>query len=155
MKYKCIANCYVEDTIIMKPGDIIVLNDNNIFNISSGIDYKNIPNIDKIKSCLETITDEINIPEEKSILKNNCTKFEEITSKMNDIYIRKNHDYGNSFEQSLNEEGLAAARIRIGDKWNRFKTLSKNKDIKVKDESIKDTLLDMANYCIMTAMWLK
>jgi hypothetical protein len=73
---------------------------------------------------------------------------------MIDTFIRKNHDYGNSFEESLNEEGIAAARIRMGDKWNRFKALSKGKHVKVNDESIRDTLLDLANYCVMTAMWL-
>jgi ribonuclease P protein component len=29
------------------------------------------------------------------------------------------------------------------------------KEAKVKDESIKDTLLDMANYAVMTLMWLE
>ena len=30
----------------------------------------------------------------------------------------------------------------------------RDKDPKVIDESIKDTLIDMANYCIMTRMWV-
>ena len=71
-----------------------------------------------------------------------------------ELYSRKNHDYGNSFEQSLNEEGLAASRIRMGDKWNRFKQLSKGAQAQVNDESLRDTLIDMANYAIMTVMWL-
>ena len=36
---------------------------------------------------------------------------------------------------------------------NRTKSLIK-KEAQVKDESIKDTLLDMANYAIMTVMWM-
>lgn len=80
--------------------------------------------------------------------------FSAITKTMLETFKAKNQDYGNSFELSLNEEGLAASRIRMGDKWNRFKNLSKSQDIKVKDESIRDTLLDMASYCIMTVMWL-
>lgn len=87
-------------------------------------------------------------------LSDNVEQFMDITTNMAKTYAAKNHDYGNSFEQSLDEEGLAASRIRMGDKWNRYKTLSKTKDIKVKDESIKDTLLDLANYAIMTVMWL-
>lgn len=90
------------------------------------------------------------IPEKTS----DAQKFENITSNMLDTFIKKNHDYGNSFEQSLNEEGLTAARIRLGDKWNRFKSLSKSNEIFVKDESIRDTLMDAATYCIMTIMWL-
>ena len=80
--------------------------------------------------------------------------FREITESMLETFIKKNHDYGNSFEQSLDEEGLAASRIRMGDKWNRYKSLSKDSIAQVKDESIQDTLLDMANYAIMTVMWL-
>ena len=77
-----------------------------------------------------------------------------VTSRMLEIFNRKNHDYGNSFEQSLDEEGLAASRIRMGDKWNRYKTLSRGNENQVKDESLEDTLLDLANYSIMTLMWL-
>ena len=36
---------------------------------------------------------------------------------------------------------------------NRIESLTK-KEAQVKDESIKDTLLDMANYAIMTVMWM-
>jgi hypothetical protein len=46
------------------------------------------------------------------------------------------------------------ARIRLGDKFNRFKTLSRAEGQQAQDESLRDTLLDMANYCIMTAMEL-
>lgn len=80
--------------------------------------------------------------------------FKEIVKGMIETFARKNHDYGNSFESSCNEEGLAAARIRLGDKWLRFKKLSKGDEALVKDESIRDTLLDMANYCVMTVMWM-
>ena len=67
-------------------------------------------------------------------------------------YNRKNHDYGNSFEESLNEDGLIAAKVRIGDKIRRFHTLM-NKHSKVLDESILDTLKDLATYCEMAIMW--
>ena len=80
--------------------------------------------------------------------------FTEIVKGMIETFVKKNHDYGNSFERSCNEEGLAAARIRLGDKWLRFKKLSKGEEALVKDESIRDTLLDMANYCVMTVMWM-
>ena len=43
-------------------------------------------------------------------------------------------------------------RIRLGDKFNRFKTLSRNEEQKVNDESIRDTLIDLANYAIMTVL---
>lgn len=92
---------------------------------------------------------------EREELPVNIQEFKNITEVMLDTYTKKNNDYGNSFGLSCDEEGLAASRIRLGDKWLRFKNLSKsNNEQLVKDESITDTLLDMANYCIMTVMWL-
>ena len=80
--------------------------------------------------------------------------FLRITNQMHDIYIKKNHDYGNSFDKSMDEFGIASAIIRMNDKLERLKTLSK-KESMVKDESVQDTLLDLANYAIMTVMYLK
>lgn len=78
-----------------------------------------------------------------------------ICKKLNETYECKNHDYGDSFHKSYLEEGLVMARIRLGDKYNRFCALSrKGAEQKVDDESIIDTLLDMANYAIMTVMEL-
>lgn len=76
----------------------------------------------------------------------------EICKEINNLYERKNHDYGDSFHQTFVEEGMAMARIRLGDKFNRFKTLSRNEEQKVNDESIRDTLIDLANYAIMTVL---
>lgn len=76
----------------------------------------------------------------------------EVCEEINDLYARKNHDYGDSFHQTFVEEGMAMARIRLGDKFNRFKTLSHGGDQKVNDESIRDTLIDLANYAIMTVV---
>jgi len=70
-----------------------------------------------------------------------------------ELFIRKNHDYGNSFERSLDEDGLIVAKIRLSDKLSRFSTLVKS-DSKVKDESIRDTLMDFATYAMMTVMFL-
>ena len=44
------------------------------------------------------------------------------------------------------------SRIRLGDKFNRFKTLSRATEKQVSDESIRDTLIDLANYAIMTVL---
>lgn len=49
----------------------------------------------------------------------------EICKEINNLYERKNHDYGDSFHQTFVEEGMAMARIRLGDKFSRFKTLSR------------------------------
>ena len=156
MKYKCIAKCFIEDSIIMNPGDIVVINGDKLFNITTGVDYRNIPDIERFKSCVEEITEGQTVEYCSTVptSKTDADRFKDITKIMSDIFIRKNHDYGNSFEQSLNEEGITASRIRMGDKWNRYKQLSKGVKAQVNDESIKDTLIDKATYAIMTIMWL-
>lgn len=80
--------------------------------------------------------------------------FQQITKELFETYKRKNHDYGDSFNKSLDEDGLLVSKIRLGDKFLRFSTLIK-REAQVADESLEDTLLDMANYAIMTAMWLR
>lgn len=83
----------------------------------------------------------------------NKQQHKEILDTMHDIYVRKNADYGNSFDQTLDEFGLVALAIRLDDKLRRFKQLIKQ-DAQVKDESIEDTLLDMSNYSVMGKMWM-
>ena len=77
----------------------------------------------------------------------------DICKGLNKIYEQKNHDYGDSFHDTFVDEGMAMARIRLSDKLGRFKKLSRDgSEQKVNDESIRDTLLDLANYAIMTVM---
>lgn len=79
-------------------------------------------------------------------------KHGEICREINELYAKKNHDYGDSFGQTFKEEGFAMSRIRLSDKLNRFKTLSRGAKQEVNDESIRDTLIDLANYAIMTVL---
>lgn len=77
-----------------------------------------------------------------------------ICEEIHGLYVRKNQDYGDSFHQTFMEEGMAMARIRLGDKLSRFKSLTRSGIQQVKDESIRDTLIDLANYAIMTVLEL-
>ena len=79
-------------------------------------------------------------------------EFKNITQEMLETYSRKNVDYDDAFTKSLKEDGLLVAKIRLGDKYKRFSALIKQENL-VKDESIEDTLLDMASYAIMTVMF--
>ena len=76
-------------------------------------------------------------------------KHKRICKELNELYERKNADYGDSFGKSFKEYGLTMACIRLEDKLNRIKALSKQ-EAKVSDERIEDTLMDLANYAIMT-----
>lgn len=85
----------------------------------------------------------------------NIEKFKQIVSEMADTYEKKNADYGNSFETTLDKWGVNIGLARIEDKFNRITSLLSSSDQKVKDESIEDTLKDMATYTIMLLMWLQ
>lgn len=84
-----------------------------------------------------------------------------ICEELNKLYEDKNHDYGDSFHKSFEEWGMVMPCIRLDDKLNRLKTfakaeasipseIDKEAQMKVLDESIDDTLMDLANYAIMT-----
>lgn len=87
-----------------------------------------------------------------SEVSNGC-RHAEICKELNSLYLRKNHDYGDSFHTTFQKYGLTMSAIRLGDKFQRFESLLKQEN-QVKDESIRDTLIDMANYAIMTVMEL-
>ena len=77
-----------------------------------------------------------------------------ICGSLSALYEKKNADYGDSFGKSFKEYGLTMTCIRLEDKLNRLKALTKNK-AQVEDESITDTLMDLANYAIMTIIELE
>ena len=84
---------------------------------------------------------------------NSLHLFEAILSQMRETYIRKNADYGDSFKETMDEYGLTALTLRLTDKLNRLKTLSKDNAPSVHDESVLDTILDIANYAVLGAMY--
>lgn len=84
----------------------------------------------------------------------NTEQHKRICSELNDLYARKNADYGDSFHKSYEDWGLIMAAVRLSDKFNRFGNLIKREEQNVKDESLRDTLIDLANYAIMTVMEL-
>lgn len=119
--------------------------------IKSVIDIANLS--PEMCTRLKTVEQGLRSLGSRPALEENVQKFMDITTNMTKTYAAKNHDYGNSFDQSLDKFGLIASIVRMGDKMNRLETLV-TKKAQVKDESIKDTLLDLANYSIMTVMWL-
>lgn len=85
---------------------------------------------------------------------NNLEQHKSLLRQIHDTYVKKNHDYGDSFSRSYKKYGIIAALVRMEDKWNRLDNLAGGSKQMVFDESIRDTLLDLAGYCIMTTMEL-
>lgn len=84
----------------------------------------------------------------------NMNLMTELALRNLDTYEKKNHDYGNAFDKSLDEDGLLVAKIRMSDKMQRFASLLKKDNFLVESESIEDTLMDLSNYALMTAAWI-
>lgn len=122
--------------------------------LANEVQYKKITP-EEICKGLDAIRVNLEVLEEndKTLSNTSAHQFKDIVKGMIETYVRKNHDYGNSFDKSLDKFGLVASVVRIGDKMNRIESLVQ-KEAMVQDESIRDTLLDMANYAIMTVMWV-
>ena len=90
-------------------------------------------------------------PEQKNMVeKIEPNSFDGICFDLMDLHRRKNKDYGNAAHESFKEFGLISYVIRLNDKMKRLKSLTRpGVDIGIKDESIEDTLMDLAAYAIM------
>ena len=77
------------------------------------------------------------------------SEIKRITREMVDLYERKNADYGDSFAVLYGRFGLQSTVIRLWDKLLRLERLSRS-DAMVSDETVDDTLIDIANYAVMT-----
>lgn len=84
----------------------------------------------------------------------NEKEHQEICDTLHEIYVKKNHDYGDSFSKNFDEYGLIYPEMHIKEKFDRFKSLRTSAAMVV-NESIEDTLLDMANYCILTVLEMR
>lgn len=92
-------------------------------------------------------------------------RFKEITEEMYNTSKKKNSDYtadcGDAFAnfKLVEEMGICSTEAgfltRLSDKFARLVGLVKNKECQVKDEKYTDTLLDMANYCILLCIYLE
>lgn len=78
--------------------------------------------------------------------------YQSILRNMEETYKAKDNDYGNSVGYTYKKYGDVSFLVRITDKFNRIESLTDPKhNITVKDEKLEDTILDLANYCLL---WL-
>lgn len=90
----------------------------------------------------------------KSNIPNNDVSFDDLLKQESELYHLKNQKYGNSFDKSVEKYGFVSALTRMSDKWNRIENLILTKDNGTEDESLIDSLMDLANYANMTVLLL-
>ena len=85
-------------------------------------------------------------------------RFYELLNTIKNLHDAKKHDYGAKEDIFANFRlsaltGISpwkGSGVRMGDKDSRICSFIKNGDFKFKEENIKDTLLDMAIYSLIT-----
>lgn len=82
-------------------------------------------------------------------------RFKQLTGEMAALYARKNRDYGDSFTEMYKEWGARYPLSRMQEKLRRATQILRSGEAQVTEEKVTDTLLDLANYALMTIMELK
>ncbi len=67
------------------------------------------------------------------------------------IYLDKNRKYGDAFTDTIKKYGYISAITRMNDKFNRIEQFTLN-GFKDEEEGLRDSLMDLANYCYMYVM---
>ena len=85
-------------------------------------------------------------------------RFREIVNEMVELHDRKNRDYAGSeylsnflmCEKHMGVPAWIGCIIRLSDKMARIMNIARTDEISVGDETITDTLMDLAVYAIIT-----
>ena len=81
-------------------------------------------------------------------------ELDEIFSEMKKLLIDKNDDYGDSFSSLFKKFGLLSLIICLSGKVKRLENLNDD-ELKIKNESIEDTLKDIIGYGILGLIELR
>ena len=98
------------------------------------------------KETLQETSDKVKEPVENEFME----EYKKIVTETMELCVKKNKDYGSSVQDTFEKFGDISYLVRITDKYNRICSLL-NREGEVKDESIDDTIRDMANYSFL---WL-
>lgn len=82
--------------------------------------------------------------------------FATITSEMLELTRKKNNDYGGESDpwKNFREFGELGILVRMSDKWARIKSaLQEKRELQVSDETVEDTIKDLAVYSIILLIW--
>lgn len=79
----------------------------------------------------------------------------DLCKQLHNLYLQKNHDYGDSVHDTYNKYGLVSFLVRMEDKLNRLNSLTVGcAERKVTSEKLEDTLMDLANYALLALVEL-
>lgn len=72
------------------------------------------------------------------------------------ILQAKGHDYAGNLDclANLRRFGLFGIIVRLSDKFSRIEQYAKAGELHVADESVRDTLRDIVNYCLLGMIFL-
>lgn len=76
--------------------------------------------------------------------------FMDVCYELHKLHVEKDTRYRGSFHKTYKKYGLTATAIRLSDKFERMEMLMENPDMATVEESLEDTIMDFANYAIMT-----
>lgn len=110
---------------------------------------------DKIKESLEPSILIKKFDELREQHPDKTSKMEALMKEQLELYKVKNAKYGDSFGISVQKYGLISALTRMSDKWNRIENLILNHDDGTDDESLRDSLIDISAYALMTIIELE
>ena len=102
--------------------------------------------LDEVKETLQKTLDKVKEPVENEFME----EYKKIVTETMELCVKKNKDYGSSVQDTFEKFGDISYLVRITDKYNRICSLL-NGEGEIKDESIDDTIRDMANYSFL---WL-
>ena len=97
---------------------------------------------------VDDIHDDIHNDIHNDIQYDSIVEFKKVQKEGLELFEKKNKDYGDAFKQ----DGTVGVLIRMGDKINRLKHITKNKVEFVDNETMRDTLIDLHNYSAMAIM---
>ena len=145
-RYGFIKECGLKNVHTKEHGDFYIILFHNPSDIMS---------IRTFRMMFNEENKQITIKREESCSdEDSANRFKDITDKMYDTYKAKNEDYGNSFHKLFKKIGMTYAYGHLAEKLERVESLM-NGEAKVKGESMRDSLLDLANYAILTIMELE
>ena len=103
------------------------------------------------KDMVELIKQIIPINDLESVKMDRLAIYQYILNNLEETYKAKNNDYGNSFADTYEKFGCVSFLVRITDEYNKLLTLCDPNIPEQRVKKIDDTILDLANYCLL---WL-